>query len=595
MRERFRQRTRAAIADSRLQEALDYHAGRRMSAWEEAFDSLPNVDRHRQRAHEIRRQTLENLDHYLEHFTENLEANGFHVHTAKDAEEACRLAVGIALRRGATLVTKSKSMTTEEIRLNHALEREGIRVVETDLGEFIVQLRGEPPGHLVTPAIHLRREDVAETFERELGMPYSTNVEDMNTAAKEALREVFLSAHVGVSGVNFGVVENGVLCLVTNEGNGRMVTTLPPVHIAIMGVERILPTMEDLALMLKLLPRSSTGQKISSYVTLIGGPRREGDPDGPDERHVILLDNGRFAMASSPLVESLFCVRCGACLNACPVFREIGGHAYESVYPGPIGSVVSPGLFGLDKYGHLARASTLCGICLEVCPVGIDLPTLLLRVRDSYIREVRQPILMRWAMDFYGWLMVSPWRYRSGQRVGSWVSRLLPRRLGWLRWLPPPLSSWTVSRNFPLFSSRPFLMRPRARPSIDKPRETPRRMSNEINSNVYIPEHEDLVERFGRELEDIGGVFIRCEEGEVPQWIASRLKDLGVSKLLAWGEQGMIAILIQHLRNEGFEILEPELPGGTDPDRFARLAELGNADAGLTGAVAGLAETGTLV
>jgi L-lactate dehydrogenase complex protein LldF len=556
---------------------------------------LPDVDRHRQRAQDIRQQTIENLDHYLEHFIQNLESNGFHVHTAKDAEEACRLAVDIAQKQGATLVTKSKSMTTEEIRLNHALERVGIRVVETDLGEFIVQLRGEPPGHIVTPAIHLRREDVAETFERELGMPYSTDVEHMNAAAKEALREVFLTADVGVSGVNFGVAENGVLCLVTNEGNGRMVTTLPPVHIAIMGVERLLPTMEDLAILLKLLPRSSTGQKITSYVTLIGGPRRDGDPDGPDERHVILLDNGRLAMATSSLAESLFCIRCGACLNACPVFREIGGHAFESIYPGPIGSVVSPGLFGLDKYGHLARASTLCGVCQEVCPVGIDLPTLLLRVRDFYVQEVRQPLYMRWAMDFYAWLMVSPQRYRRGQRLGAWLSRLLPRRLGWLRWLPPPLSAWTTSRDFPLFASRSFMARHFKRPTGDKSRKKNRRTFEEGSSSSGSPGPEDLVERFGRELEDIGGVFIRCHAGEVPQRITSRLNKLGVDKLITWGEQGSITTLIRSLQDEGFEVLEPTLPIGNGPDRYARLAELGTADAGLTGAIAGVAETGTLV
>jgi L-lactate dehydrogenase complex protein LldF len=595
MSERFRQRIRAAIADSRLQEALDQNAESRMSAWNEAFDSLPNLDHHRQRAHEIRRQTLENLDHYLDLFTENLKANGFHVHPAEDAEEACRLVVDIARGRGATLVTKSKSMTTEEIRLNHALERVGIRVVETDLGEFIVQLRGEPPGHIVTPAIHLRREDVAATFARELGMPYSTNVEDMNIAAKKALRDVFLSAQIGISGVNFGVVENGVLCLVTNEGNGRMVTTLPPVHIAIMGVERLVPTMGDLALMLKLLPRSSTGQKITSYVTLMGGPRREGDPDGPDERHVILLDNGRLTLASSTLAESLYCVRCGACLNACPVFREIGGHVYESVYPGPIGSVVSPGLFGVATYGHLARASTLCGVCQEVCPVGIDLPTLLLRVRDSYVREVRQPLISRWAMDFYAWLMISPRRYQFGQRMGAWLSRLLPSRSGWLRWLPPPLSGWTVSRDFPLFTSKPFMRRHVAQPVVDKPRTTPRQAVEEIGSSSSIQGREDPVERFGRELEDLGGVFVRCEEGEVPRQISSRLKDLGVSRLLAWGEEGLIAKLVDHLRKEGFEVLEPDLPRRDSSDRYARLAELEIADAGLTGAVAGIAETGTMV
>ncbi len=595
MRERFRQRARQAIADSRLQQALDYQTGKRMAAWGEAFESLPDVDRLRQRAHAIRRGTIENLDHYLKRFIQNLETNGFHVHTAKDAEAACRLAVDIAQKGGAKLVTKSKSMTTEEIRLNRAMEQVGIRVVETDLGEFIVQLRGEPPGHIITPAIHLRREDVAETFECELGMPYSTDVEHMNTAAKNALREVFLSADVGVSGVNLGVVENGVLCLVTNEGNGRMVTTLPPVHIAIMGIERLVPTMDDLALLLKLLPRSSTGQKITSYVTLIGGPRREGDPDGPDERHVILLDNGRSVMASSSLAESLFCIRCGACLNACPVFREIGGHAFESVYPGPIGSVISPSLFGLDKYGHLARASTLCGVCQEVCPVGIDLPTLLLRVRDSYIQEIRQPLYVRWAMFLYAWLMVSPRRYRWGQRMGAWLSRLLPRRSSWLRWLPPPLSGWTVSRDFPLFARRPFTERHIERPLGDKPRANPRRTSEHIDANAHRAEREDIVERFGRELEDIGGVFIRCKAGEVPQRISSRLNELRVDKLITWDEQGSHTTLGRYLLEEGFEVLDPTLPRGTGPDRYARLIELGTAGAGLTGAVAGLAETGTLV
>jgi L-lactate dehydrogenase complex protein LldF len=566
-----------------------------MAAWDEAFDSLPDVDRHRQRAQDIRQQTIDHLDHYLEHFIQNLEANGFHVHTAKDAEQACRLAVDIAQKQGASLVTKSKSMTTEEIRLNQALEQVGIRVVETDLGEFIVQLRGEPPGHLVTPAIHLRREDVAETFVRELGMPYSTDVKHMNAAAKEALRKDFLSADIGISGVNFGVVENGVLCLVTNEGNGRMVTTLPPVHIAIMGIERLVPTMDDLALLLMLLPRSSTGQKITSYVSLIGGPRHEGDPDGPDERHVILLDNGRLAMANSSLAESLFCIRCGACLNACPVFREIGGHAFESVYPGPIGSVISPGLFGLDKYGHLAKASTLCGVCQEVCPVGIDLPILLLRVRDSYVQEVRQPLYIRWAMLFYAWIMVSPRRYRWGQRLGAWLSRLLPQRMGWLRWLPPPLSAWAISRDFPLFTSRPFLKRDVQHPKGDSPRATPRQTSQKIDSSSHGAQDEDPVERFGRELEEIGGAFIRCNAEEIRQRISSQLTERGFNKLIPWGEQGSIGTLIQRLQEEGVEVLEPTLPRGAGSDRYERLAELGAADAGLTRAVAGVAETGTLV
>jgi L-lactate utilization protein LutB len=300
-------------------------------------------------------------------------------------------------------------------------------------------------------------------------------------------------------------------------------------------------------------------------------------------------------MATSLLAESLFCIRCGACLNACPVFREIGGHAFESVYPGPIGSVISPGLFGFDKYGHLARASTLCGVCQEVCPVEIDFPTLLLRVRDSYVQEVRQPLFESWVMNIYAWLMISPRRYRWGQRLGAWLSRLLPQRLGWLRWLPPPLSAWTVSRDFPLFASRSFLTRHHAHPSRDKLRATHRRTAQKIDSISHSAEPEDLVERFGRELEDIGGIFIRCKAEEVRQRISSRLHELGVDKLITWGEQGSIMTLIRYLQEEGFKMLEPSLPRTTSLERYARLAELGTADAGLTGTVAGVAETGTLV
>lgn len=596
MRNRFRHRIRNAIADPNLQVALDHNAERRMAAWNETFASLPDVEDLRRRAREVRQHTLDNLDHYLERFTQRLVENGIRVHRAADAAEACRLAVAITQASGATLVAKSKSITTEEIDLNHALQQGGIRVVETDLGEFIVQLRGEAPAHIITPAVHLLREDVAATFERELGMPYSTDVEDMNAAAKKVLREVFLTAQVGISGVNFGVVETGTLCLVTNEGNGRMVTTLPPIHIAIMGVERLVPSLDDLALMLQLLPRSATGQKTTSYVTLIQNPRQEGEPDGSDERHVILLDNGRLAMANSPLAESLLCIRCGACLNVCPVFREIGGHAYGSVYPGPIGSVVSPGLFGLSDFGHLAKASTLCGACKEVCPVGIDFPTMLLRVRDAYSNNTPQPLAMWLAMSLYAWLMVSPLRYRLAQRLGAWGSRLLPKQAGWVRTLPPPLSAWTSSRYFPSFAFQPFLARKQRLNYDAKPTPTPQRRKRETEQLTEKSQPEDVVDRFSRELEDIGGTIVRCEEGVAPDKVAAYLREFGITKLIAWGEQQpALNAVIHHLRDKGFEILDPCLPRGSGPERDRRMVDLGRAEAGLTGAIAGVAETGTLV
>ncbi len=386
----FRQRIRAALANPVLQAALDANAERRQQAFKAAFESLPQErELLRKRAHAVRAETIAHLDSYLEQFIANVQANGIAVHRAADAKQAVQIVLDLVQRAGARTVAKSKSMVSEEIHLNQALEAAGIRPVETDLGEYIVQLRGEPPAHIITPAVHLRRGEVGRTFAEKLGVAYTEDVAVLTRLARQVLRQTFLEAEVGLSGVNFGVAESGTLCLVTNEGNGRMVTTLPPRHIALMGIERLVPTLEDLALMLYLLPRSATGQKLSVYTSLIHGPRRPGEVDGPQERHLILLDNGRSALRASPLAEALYCIRCGACLNACPVFREIGGHAYQgahgaySPYPGPIGSVVSPGLFGVAEFGHLARASSLCGACREVCPVDIDLPKLLLRVRAA--------------------------------------------------------------------------------------------------------------------------------------------------------------------------------------------------------------------
>jgi L-lactate dehydrogenase complex protein LldF len=447
MSEAFRARVRQAIADAKLQTALDRNAERRMSAWEKTFASLPEAHRLRQQARQVRQGVVQDLDRTLSQFSQQAERNGFRVHHAASAEDACQTVLSIARRHNTDLIAKSKSMVSEEIGLNKALTQAGIRVVETDLGEFIVQLRNEPPAHIITPAVHLLREDVATTFSQELGMPYSEDVEAMNAAARSVLRDIFLEAQIGISGVNFGVAENGVLCLVTNEGNGRMVTTVPAVHIALMGVERIVPTLDDLDVMLRLLPRSATGQKLTSYVTLIRGPRHESDPDGPEERHLILVDNGRSALATTGLSEALLCIRCGACLNICPVYREIGGHAYHSVYPGPIGSVISPGLFGIEAYGHLATASTLCGACQEVCPVQIDLPKLLLRTRQAYRQASPLPRMMRRMLAFYTWVMNSPGRYRIVRRLAAIATRLLPRKKGWVNYLPPPFNAWTAGRH----------------------------------------------------------------------------------------------------------------------------------------------------
>jgi L-lactate dehydrogenase complex protein LldF len=460
----FPARIALALDNAALQIALDRNAERRVAGRHQAFAELPEAEAVRDRGRAIRIETLAHLDRYLEQFAQNVEKHGGHVHWAVDAAEARQIILDL-IRTAAShtptpphphtpVVAKSKSMVSEEIHLNHALEHVGVRAVETDLGEFIVQLRHETPSHIITPAVHLRREDVSDLFRTEFGMAPTLDVEAMTAVARAELRRVFFSADAGLSGVNFGVAETGSLAVVTNEGNARLCTTLPRLHVALMGIERLVPTLADLEVMLRLLPRSATAQKITSYVSLITGPRRPGEADGPEELHVVLLDNGRSRTLGGELAESLLCIRCGACLNVCPVYREIGGHAYGSTYGGPIGSVVSPALFGSD-FGELAHASSLCGACRDICPVRIDIPTMLLAVRGQQVHEGRAPLWLRLGMKVWRWTMAAPERYRLAQRLAAFGSRLLSRR-GRIRWLPPPLDAWTRRRDFPAFARRSF-------------------------------------------------------------------------------------------------------------------------------------------
>ncbi|HEY69488.1 MAG TPA: iron-sulfur cluster-binding protein [Anaerolineae bacterium] len=598
MRSHFLRRARRAIADPALQSALDRNAENRQNAWQQAFALLSNGEAMRMQAHRVREHTIENLDSFLAQFSNQLLQNGWRVHRAADAEAACRIVMQIASAHDAEVVTKSKSMLSEEIGLNHALERSGVRIVETDLGEFIVQLRGEPPSHIITPAVHLRRQEVAATFHEKLGMPYSTDVEAMTALARRTLRQEFLQSAVGITGVNFGVAESGTLCLVTNEGNGRMVTTVPPVHIALMGLERLVPTLDDLALMLPLLTRAATGQVISTYVSLIQGPRHADDPDGPDERHLILIDNRRSSLIGSEMAEALLCIRCGACLNACPVFRELGGHVYRSVYPGPIGSVLSPALFGVDAHGHLSKASTLCGACREACPVGIDLPTLLLRGRKSYVESVRQPSFMRLAMKLYAWLMLMPRRYRLAQRLARPLMRLLPLREGWLRCLPPPFSAWTRSRHMPPFAARPFRQRYQAAAMpAGHPGEAPEAAQPTPEPDpIQMMREKDPPARFEQELTAVDGEIVRCSAEEAPALVAERMRQMGITKMLAWGDQEPLMVAaLQALKLAGVDCVQPDLPRGSNDERRQAIATLEDAQAGLTGAIAGIADTGTMV
>jgi len=588
----FRHHVQQSLADTTLQAALDANAKRRVEGRHQAFESLQHPDQTRTRARAVRAEAIQNLEKLLEQFGDRLRSKGFHVHHAKDANAAQEIILDIARKEHALLVAKSKSMVSEEIEVNLAFRREGIHVVETDLGEYIVQLRGEHPSHIITPALHLSRHQVAKTFEETLGMKYSTEVADLNQAAHDNLRQIFLEADIGLSGVNFGVAESGTLVLLTNEGNGRMVTTLPRVHIAVMGIERIVPRLQDLPPLLALLPRSATGQKLTSYVSLINHPRKSVNLDGPEERHVILIDNGRSSLRHGPLQESLLCIRCGACLNACPVFREIGGHAYQSTYPGPIGSVISPGLWGVEKFGHLAKASTLCGLCREVCPVDIDLPSLLLRLRHQHQEGKHASPLTSWIMRFYSWLMLSPKRYTWARRLTAIASRILPHREGWLTWGPPPLNRWTSSRDFPPIPAKRQKVHPYSRPM---PAVTDR--GNEASPPQTKGAAMDTVEHWIEECQRVDGEVSFCEAIELPRSILAVLGSLGSQTVLLSPEVGeQFPAVVEALEEAAYELVFPELPTDLTFDkRLKRLRELDKTQVGLTTADAGLAETGSLV
>ncbi|NLF65968.1 MAG: iron-sulfur cluster-binding protein [Chloroflexi bacterium] len=384
----FRREAAVAVADAHLQAALETATGRFRTAREIVLAELPDADRLRDHLKAVRAATIANLAGYLEQFEQNATAAGAHVHWARDAAEASAIVTRLARERGVTLAAKSKSMATEEIHLNDALLAAGVTPVETDLGEWILQLAGEPPYHIIAPAIHKTRDQVAALFVQETGAPLpDDNIPTLTATARRELRQRFLDAGMGISGGNIAVAETGSIVLVTNEGNGRMVTSLPPVHVAVIGIEKVAPTWNDAAAWLALLARSATGQPLSIYTTVITGPARAGDPDGPEEVHVILLDNGRSRLLDTAYEEILQCIRCGACLNICPVYREAGGHAYASPYSGPIGAVITPLLFGVENYPALPHASTLCGACQDVCPVRIDLPRMLLELRAEEVRH----------------------------------------------------------------------------------------------------------------------------------------------------------------------------------------------------------------
>lgn len=411
----------------------------------QAVAEFAPMDDLRDRARQIRLHTLANLDRYLRRFADALESAGGNVFFAADAKEANDYVVRLAQARDVQSIVKSKSMLTEEIHLNDALESAGIEVVETDLGELIVQLSGDRPSHIIAPVLHKTRFEVGRLFEERLGVPYTDDPIELNAIARRHLRHIFLTADMGISGVNVAVAETGSICTVTNEGNGRLSTTAPGIHVAILGAERIVPSIGDMSVMLEVLARSATGQKLSVYTNVVTGPRRPGEPDGPDELHVVIVDNGRSKVLEGESSEILACIRCGACLNVCPVYRTVGGHAYGSVYPGPVGSVLTPALFDLEEWADLPYASTLCGACLEVCPVRIDIPSLLLERRRMAIESKTGPMWMRRPLRAYAGAATHPRRFRALLRLGGIAGRLF--RSGWARRLPWRGAAWTLGRD----------------------------------------------------------------------------------------------------------------------------------------------------
>ena len=437
--ETFAENAKAALNDAQLRGALRHATTLFGKRRREAAASLSNWEDLRSEARAIKDEVLLHLDEYLDAFVREAERRGAKVHWAVDAAQANEIICRLTVERGARNVVKSKSMTTEEIHLNAALERAGMRVVETDLGEYIIQLAGETPSHIIAPAIHKTKRQVAELFTTELGTPLTDDIGELTSIARVTLRDWFASADVGISGVNFGIVETGTIVIVENEGNIRLTTSLPRTHIAVMGIEKLLPRFADLDVFLKLLPRSGTGQALSTYQSFITGTKRNPDDEGPDELHIVLLDNGRSRMLAHPVTrQSLACIRCGACLNSCPVYQQIGGHAYGSVYPGPIGSVITPQLVGIQKTAQLPYASSLCGACREVCPVKIDIPRLLLHLRGEIsAREGSGRRRERMAFKLWAMIMTRPWLYEKTAIAG----RLFQR------WFAPPVKAWTSGRD----------------------------------------------------------------------------------------------------------------------------------------------------
>jgi L-lactate dehydrogenase complex protein LldF len=452
----FDHRVEKAFQDPFLRESLRNAQEKFRTGKSNAADELGNIEEWRTRAEAIRTHTIQYLDYYLDLFTTNVEKRGGHVFFADTEEEAIQYMLDLAQKKEAKTAIKSKSMVTEEIHLNQRLEEIGVEAIESDLGEYIIQLAKETPSHIIAPSIHKNRKQVAELFSEVAGEDIPDDTFSLTQFARKTLRDKFLHADIGISGCNFAIAETGSIVLVSNEGNARLTTTLPKTHVVMMGMERIVPGWEDLDSVLSLLPRSATGQKISSYVTALSGPRRESDIDGPEDMHVIIVDNGRSNALGTDYQEVLNCIRCGACLNVCPVYRHIGGHAYGGVYTGPIGAVLTPILKGFEDWEELPYASSLCGACTEACPVKIPLHDMLIDLREDENKEKGSPMMEKLSFQLYGGAMQRPSLYKLGMKLSKYALSPFANEEGYLQKGPGLVKQWTKARDLPAPAKESF-------------------------------------------------------------------------------------------------------------------------------------------
>ncbi|MES2354200.1 MAG: LutB/LldF family L-lactate oxidation iron-sulfur protein [Pseudomonadota bacterium] len=451
----FKANASIKLKDSTLQQAMLKAKGKFVDGRAAAVQELGNFEEIREAGKSIRNRALENLDVWLLRFEQEAMARGAVVHWAQTGEEVNRIVLDIARQYGVKKVVKSKSMVSEECALNPALENAGIQVVETDLGEYILQLAHEPPSHIIAPAVHKTREEVADLFVAAHHTERKTDPTALAHEAREVLRPHFLDADMGISGANFLIAETGSTVVVSNEGNGRMVTTLPRVHVAITGVEKVVPTLEDFSTLLRLLTRSATGQPISNYVSLTTGTRSADDPEAPEHFHIILVDSGRTKLLGTELQSALRCIRCGACMNHCPVYQNVGGHAYGWVYPGPIGSVLTPVYIGLENALDLPQAATLCNECGVVCPVKIPLPDLMRVLREKQFEGGMRPWTERLSMKAWRWTALHPRAYALLSKLGAKFLQILGGREKMLHKLPG-LDGWTDGRDMPAPAGETF-------------------------------------------------------------------------------------------------------------------------------------------